>query len=142
MASTKFQLEESKKPNPRYILELQTIRGMVQEAYNMDKGLRIVLGFKLAAQGNPPAPQQPQQPPSMGPTPSSAQPAPPAMPPVTVGTTAGPQKKQSPALVPGGTISTHTWPPVPTISTRTPQAATPSVLNVEMRREEDPRGRG
>jgi hypothetical protein len=87
MASTKFQLEESKKPNPRYILELHTIRGMIQEACNMDKGLRVVLGFKVAAQENLPAPQQPQQPPSMGPSPSSAQPAPPAMPPVTVGTT-------------------------------------------------------
>jgi hypothetical protein len=142
MASTKFQLEESKKPNPRYILELHTIRGMIQEADNMDTGLRTVLGFKLAAQGNPPAPQQPQQPPSMGLSPLSAQPAPPAVRPITVGTTAGPQKKQSPTPVPGGAMLTNTLPPVPTMSTRTPQAATPGVLNVEMRREEDPRGRG
>ena len=49
MAFTKFQLEVSKKPSPRYILELDTIRGMIQEADSMDKGLRIVLGFKLAA---------------------------------------------------------------------------------------------
>ncbi len=50
MASTKFQLEESKKPNPRYALELRTIRGMIQEADNMDKGLRTDLGLKLAGQ--------------------------------------------------------------------------------------------
>ncbi len=43
MASAKSQLEELKKPNPRYVLELHTIRGMIQEADNMDKGLKAVL---------------------------------------------------------------------------------------------------
>ena len=43
MASTKFQLEETKKPNPRYVLELRTIRAMIQEADRMDEGLSIVL---------------------------------------------------------------------------------------------------
>ena len=43
MASAKCQLEELKKPNPRYALELHTIRGMIQEADNMDKGLKAVL---------------------------------------------------------------------------------------------------
>ncbi len=43
MASAKSQLEELKKPNPRYALELHTIRGMIQEADNMDKGLKAVL---------------------------------------------------------------------------------------------------
>ncbi|KAH8977691.1 hypothetical protein EDB86DRAFT_2837494 [Lactarius hatsudake] len=62
MASTKCQLEECKKPNPRYVLELHTIEGMIQEADSMDKGLRTVLGLKPAAQGNSPMPQQPQQP--------------------------------------------------------------------------------
>ncbi|KAH9012696.1 hypothetical protein EDB85DRAFT_2037195 [Lactarius pseudohatsudake] len=62
MASTKCQLEECKKPNPRYVLELHTIQGMIQEAENMDKGLRTVLGLKLAAHGNSPVPQKPQQP--------------------------------------------------------------------------------
>jgi hypothetical protein len=38
MAPTKFQLEESKKPNPRCVLDLHTIRGMVKEA-DMDKAL-------------------------------------------------------------------------------------------------------
>jgi hypothetical protein len=47
MASTRAQLEELKKPNPRYVLELHNIRGMIQEADNMDKGLKIVLGFRL-----------------------------------------------------------------------------------------------
>ncbi|KAH9029868.1 hypothetical protein EDB85DRAFT_1502913 [Lactarius pseudohatsudake] len=70
MALSKFQLEESKKLNPRYVLELHTIRGMIQEADSMDKGLRTVLGLKLARQGNAPVPQQPQ-PHSMDPTPPS-----------------------------------------------------------------------
>jgi hypothetical protein len=39
MTSTKFQLEENKKLNPRYALELHTIRGMIQEADSMYKGL-------------------------------------------------------------------------------------------------------
>ena len=43
MASVKIQIEELKKPNPRYVLELHTIRGMIQEVDNMDKGLRAVL---------------------------------------------------------------------------------------------------
>ena len=43
MASTKVQLDEMRKPNPRYILELHTIRGMILEADNMDKGLKTVL---------------------------------------------------------------------------------------------------
>jgi hypothetical protein len=43
MASAKCQLEELKRPNPRYVLELHTIRGMIQEADNMDKGLKAVL---------------------------------------------------------------------------------------------------
>ncbi len=34
MASAKYQLEELKKPNPRYVLELHTIRQMIQEARN------------------------------------------------------------------------------------------------------------
>jgi hypothetical protein len=45
MASTKYQLGEMTKPNARLILELHTIRGMIQEADNMDKGLNIVLGL-------------------------------------------------------------------------------------------------
>ena len=136
MASTKFQLEESKKPNPRYVLELHTIRGMIQEADNMDKGLRTVLGLKLAAQGNAPVPQQPQQPPSMGPTPSFVQPAPPAPPSVIAGGSRPPpptsfqpghRKKQSQTQASGAAISTPTPPPVPTASTPTPQAATPGM---------------
>jgi hypothetical protein len=64
MASTKVQLDEMRKPNPRYILELHMIRGMIQEADNMDKGLKAVLRFGMrqptVASGNgPPAPQPP-----------------------------------------------------------------------------------
>ena len=42
MASVKVQMEELKKPNPRYVLELLTIRRMIQEVDNMDKGLKAV----------------------------------------------------------------------------------------------------
>ncbi|KAH9057856.1 hypothetical protein EDB87DRAFT_975637 [Lactarius vividus] len=75
MASTKLQLEECKKPNPRYVLELHTIRGMIQEANNMDNGLRTVLGLRLATQGNSPVLRQPQQPPPVGSSPSLPRPA-------------------------------------------------------------------
>ena len=43
MANAKSQLKELTKPNPRYVLELHTIRGMIQEADNMDKGLKAVI---------------------------------------------------------------------------------------------------
>ena len=46
MAPTKFQLKESKKPNPRYVLDFHTIRKTVQEADNMEKDLRTALGVK------------------------------------------------------------------------------------------------
>jgi hypothetical protein len=84
MASTKFQLEESKRPNPRYVLELHAIRGMIHEADTMDKGLRTVLDIKLSTRGSAPVPQPPQQPPSMGATPAFTQTAPPAAPPVSI----------------------------------------------------------
>jgi hypothetical protein len=45
MAATKYQLGEVNKPNTRFILELHTIREMIQEADNVDKGLRAVLGI-------------------------------------------------------------------------------------------------
>ena len=63
MVAAKSQLEELKKPIPRYVLELHTIRGMIQEADNMDKGLKAVLQ-RIQAQtvprdGVPSAPQPP-----------------------------------------------------------------------------------
>ena len=66
MAAVKLQIEELKKPNPRYVLELHTIRGMIQEVDNMDKGLKAVL---QKTQGPTPgsvpsAPQPPPEPPS------------------------------------------------------------------------------
>ncbi|KAI0249895.1 hypothetical protein BJV78DRAFT_1224130 [Lactifluus subvellereus] len=138
MASTKVQLEEMHKPNPRYILELHTIRGMIQEADNMDKGLKTVLGFgtrqSTVASGNgPPAPQQPQQPPTLGTPAPFAPPAPPAVPPASAAVSrppplpslqSGHRKKLSQAQVPGAAVSTPTPPPVPTASTPTPQATT------------------
>jgi hypothetical protein len=45
MVSVRAQLEEFEKPDPRYVLELHTIRGMIQEADNMDKGLKTILGY-------------------------------------------------------------------------------------------------
>jgi hypothetical protein len=63
MAAAKSQLEELKKPNPRYVLELYTIRGMIQEADNMDKGLKAVLqriqSQTVPHDGVPSAPQPP-----------------------------------------------------------------------------------
>jgi hypothetical protein len=145
MASTKFQLEESKKPNPRYILELHTIRGMIQEADNMDKGLRTVLGFKLAAQGNAPAPQQPQQPPPMGPT-IFAQPAPPPAPPVNLPLHSHfptwPPQETVPIAGPGAAMSTPTPPPLPTVSTPIPQAATPGITAPSPQTPKSPKGKG
>ena len=49
MASARAQLEELRKPNPRYVLELHSIRGMIQEADNMDKGLMTVLDLRRPA---------------------------------------------------------------------------------------------
>ncbi|KAI9440122.1 hypothetical protein H4582DRAFT_1578776 [Lactarius indigo] len=150
MASTKCQLDECKKSNPRYVLELHTIRGMIQEADNMDKGLRTVLGLKLAAQGNASVPQQSQQPPPMGPTPPFAQPAPPAAPPVTVTgprpppTTPfqmGHRKRPSQAQTTGVVMSTPTPPPAATASTPTPQAATPGITAPSPQTPKSPKGK-
>jgi len=73
MASVKVQLENIKKPIPRYVLELHRIRGMIQEAENMDKGLRTLLGTRtyhpptLTTSGGPwPPPPMLPPPPSMG----------------------------------------------------------------------------
>jgi len=62
MASARAQLEELKKPNPRYLLELHAIRGIIQEAGNMDKGLKIVLGIRSQGSMMPSAPHPPPQP--------------------------------------------------------------------------------
>jgi hypothetical protein len=73
MASVKVQIEEINKPNPRYVLELQIIRGMIQEADNMDKGLKAVLHkMRHMPHGVPSAPQSPLL--SMGILPPSTQP--------------------------------------------------------------------
>ncbi|KAH9057865.1 hypothetical protein EDB87DRAFT_1628606 [Lactarius vividus] len=147
MASTKSQLEENKKPKPRYVLELHTIRGMIQEADNMDKGLRTVLGLKLATQGSAPVPQQPQQPPPTGPTPSFA---PPAAPPVAIGGprppptapfSSGHRKRPSQAQVNGAAMSTPTPPPAPTGSTPTLQAATPGITAPSPQTPKSPKGK-
>ncbi|KAI9440093.1 hypothetical protein H4582DRAFT_1945019 [Lactarius indigo] len=55
MAPVKFQLGESKKPKPRRVLELRTVRGMIQEADYMDQRLTTVLGVGSVV------PHQPQQ---------------------------------------------------------------------------------
>ena len=63
MASVKFQLEELKKPNPRIVLELHTIRGMIQEVDNMDKASKAIIhrtqGYQMPPGGVPSAPQPP-----------------------------------------------------------------------------------
>jgi hypothetical protein len=79
MAAVKIQLEELDKPNPRYVLELHTIRGMIQEADNMDKGLKAALyrvpTHIMQPDGVPSALQSPQRVPSMGTLPPFGQPA-------------------------------------------------------------------
>jgi hypothetical protein len=87
MASAKSQLEELKKPNPRYVLELHTIRGMIQEADNMDKELKAAFqktqAHMMAHSGVPSVPQPPPQPPSASTSALFAQSVPPTAPPVT-----------------------------------------------------------
>jgi|SRR6267154_571859 len=66
MASAKYQLEELKQPNPRYVLELHTIRGMIQEADNMDKGLKAVLQrIQVQPMHRDNVPSTPQPPPRL-----------------------------------------------------------------------------
>jgi len=83
MVSARAQLEELEKPNPRYVLELHTIRGMKREADNMDKGLKTVLaglGIRLQYPMMPSsgtlsgAPQLPPLPPPVGDSPQSTRP--------------------------------------------------------------------
>jgi hypothetical protein len=64
MASAKNQLEELKKPNPQCMLEFYTIKGMIQDAYDMDKGLKAVIERKLAHIIPPSVAPLAQQPPS------------------------------------------------------------------------------
>ena len=135
-AAIKYQLEESKKLNPRIVLEHHTIRGMIQEADNMHKGLRTGLGLMSMAQGNDPEPQ----PPSMGPTSSFAQPAPPVTPPVTVSGSHLLPTTFFQAQVPGGSM-TPTPPPVPTVSTSTPQASTSVIATPSLQTAESPRAK-
>ena len=80
MASARAQLEELEKPNPRYVLELHTIRGMVTEAVNMDKGLKAVLCIRSQGSMIPSggtlsgAPQLPTHPLLMGMAPQFTRP--------------------------------------------------------------------
>jgi hypothetical protein len=71
MSSAKYQLEELKKPNPRYVLELHAIRQMIQESDNMDKGLKAILQrtqVQMMPPGDvPSAPQPPSRPHSIPP---------------------------------------------------------------------------
>jgi hypothetical protein len=130
MASAKSQLEELKKPIPRYVLELHTIRGMIQEADNMDKILKANLqkwqqAHVIARSGVPSAPPSsstsalfaqsvaPTTPPATAPVP-----CPPHAPPLQPAHRKKPSQAQA--------ISIPMPPPIPVTSTPTPQAATPS----------------
>ena len=148
MASVKYQLEELKKPNPRIVLELHTIRGMIQEADNMDKGLKAVIqrtqGYQMPPGGVPSAPQPPPQPPSAvgnalfaPPGPLTAPPAPVSRPPHAPLQPAH-RKKPSQAQA---AISTPTPPPIPTASTPTPQAATPGITAPSPQTPKSPKGK-
>ncbi|KAH9025049.1 hypothetical protein EDB84DRAFT_1614025 [Lactarius hengduanensis] len=86
-----------------------------------------MLGLKLAALGNAPVPQQPQQPPPMTPTPSFAHPAPLAAPSVTVDASCPPPTTD---LQPGHQAqalgaATSTAPLAPSASTPPAQVTTP-----------------
>ena len=134
MASARAQLEELKKPNPRYVLELHTIRGMIQEADNMDKGLKTVLGIRSQGPMMPSAPQPPPQPtptipaqfappvPTVAPAPAAV-PRPPHAAPLQPAH----RKKPSQSQPPGTTLSSPTPPLIPSTSTPTPQAMTPGI---------------
>ena len=135
MVSARAQLEELKKPNPRYVLELHTIRGMIQEADNMDKGLKTVLaGLGIRSQG-PMMPSTPQPPPQ--PTPATAAQFAPSVPPTAPSApTTVPRpphaatlhrKKQSQSQPLGMTLSSPTPPLIPSTSTPTPQVTTPGI---------------
>ncbi|KAH9958566.1 hypothetical protein BC827DRAFT_554469 [Russula dissimulans] len=133
MASSKVQLDELKKPKPRYVLELHTISGMIQEADNMDKGLKTVLGIRAQPQmmppsGVPPTSQPPPRPPSAATPASFSQPGPPTVQIVPAALSRAPvpslwpthRKKPSRAAIP-----TPTPPPIPITSTLTLRASTP-----------------
>ena len=147
MASTKSQLEELNTPNPRYVLELHTIRGMIQEADNMDKGLKAVLQRTQAhMMAVPSAPQPPPQPPSATTSALFPQSVPPTAPlasaPVSRPLHGAPlqpghRKKPSQAHA----ISTPTPPPIPVASTPTPQAATPSITAPSPQTPKSPKGK-
>jgi|SRR6267142_1517484 len=83
MASARAQLEELEKPDPRYVLELNSIRGMIQEADNMDKSLKTVLGIRMQGPMMPSGgiPSAPQGTPPPASTVSTALFAPPIDPP-------------------------------------------------------------
>ena len=110
---------------------------MIQEANNMHRGLRTVLGPISTAQGNDPEPQ----PPSMGPTSSFAQPAPPVTPPVTVSGSHLLPTTSFQTQVPGELMSTPTSPPFPTVSTSTPQASTSVIAIPSLQTSESPRAK-
>ena len=131
----KSQLEELKKPNPRIALELHTIRGMIQEVDNMAKGFKAVIhrtqAHRMLPGGVPSAPQSAPQPPStvsnalFAPSSSLTElPAPAVRRPPHAPLQPAHRKKPSQSQA---AISTPTPPPIPTMSTPTPQAATPGI---------------
>ncbi|KAH9962764.1 hypothetical protein BGW80DRAFT_856953 [Lactifluus volemus] len=63
MAATKFQVKEMRNPHPRCALDIHTIRGMIQEADNMDKGLQTILGLRVQPSMMPPSISPSSQPP-------------------------------------------------------------------------------
>jgi hypothetical protein len=157
MVSARAQLEELKKPNPRYMLELHTIRGMIQEADNMDKGLKTVLGFRaqpsmMPSGGVPSAPQPPPQTSVVSSAAPFAQPVPPAAPPTP---TAVPRPPHAPPLQPaqahrkrpsqtqasGTVLSSPTPPPPQTTSTPIPQATTPGITAPSPQTPKSPKGK-
>jgi hypothetical protein len=142
MASVKFQLEELKKPNPRIVLELHTIRGMIQEADNMDKGLKAVIqrtqGYQMPPGGVPSAPQPPPQPPSAVGNALFAPPVPPTTPPAPAAMSRTPHlppllpaRRKKPSRSQG----TPMPPPIPTA------VATPGFTSPSSQTPKSPKGK-
>ena len=146
MVSAKSQLEELKKPNPRSVLELHTIRGMIREAENMDKGLKVVLqktqqANVMAHCGVPLAPQPPPQPPSASTSTLFAQSVvPTATPPVS-------RPPRAPLLQPAHRKKSSkaqaisTPPPIPVASASTSQANIPSITVPSPQIPKSPKGK-
>ena len=145
MAPVKFQLEELKKSNPRYVLELHTIQRMRQEADDIDSGLNVVLQ-RTQAHIMPPnwAPSAPHPAPQLRcaitDTPFSP-PVPPTAPPAPAAMSRPPQSPPSQPAHRNKPFRSQATPTLPPIPTATPQAATPGITASYSQTPKSPKGK-